>query len=279
MKKVVLITGANSGVGRSLALLSAFKGSVVVMVCRNKERGDKAKDEIIRLTGNNSVHLLIADLSSLDSIYNAAIEFKSRFDNLHVLVNNAGINLPSREITSDGYEKVFATNHLAYFFLTSLLLDVLKSTAPSRIINVSSNAHQAININDLMSEKKYDQYKVYGRSKMANILFTYELSERLRGSGVTVNALHPGVVKTNIYETVHGFPRFLIGLMMPFFISPDKSAEYIIPLMYSDEFNNVTGKYFVKTRETQTKPGSYDVDLRKKLWNVSENLTKKIKTY
>ncbi|MEI7483293.1 MAG: SDR family oxidoreductase [Ignavibacteriota bacterium] len=275
MEKVVLITGANSGVGRSLALLSASKGSSVVMVCRNRERGEKAKEDIIRLSGNNSVHLIIADLSSLDSVKNAAKEFKSGFNNLNVLVNNAGINLPSLEITSDGYEKVFATNHLAYFYLTSLLLGVLKSSAPSRIINVSSNAQSAININDLMSEKKYYQYKVYGRSKMANVLFTYELAERLKGTGVTVNAVHPGVVKTNIYETVHGFPRFLIGLMMPFFMSPGKSAEYIMPLMYSDEFNNVTGKYFYKTVETQTKKGSYDVDLRKKLWEVSENLVKK----
>jgi len=275
MEKVVLITGANSGVGRSLALLSASKGSSVVMVCRNRERGEKAKEDIIRLSGNNSVHLIIADLSSLDSVKNAAKEFKSGFNNLNVLVNNAGINLPSLEITSDGYEKVFATNHLAYFYLTSLLLGVLKSSAPSRIINVSSNAQSAININDLMSEKKYYQYKAYGRSKMANVLFTYELAERLKGTGVTVNAVHPGVVKTNIYETVHGFPRFLIGLMMPFFMSPGKSAEYIMPLMYSDEFNNVTGKYFYKTVETQTKKGSYDVDLRKKLWEVSENLVKK----
>ncbi|MCX6159382.1 MAG: SDR family oxidoreductase [Ignavibacteriae bacterium] len=274
MEKVVLITGANSGVGRSLALLSASKGSSVVMVCRNRERGEKAKEDIIRLSGNNSVHLIIADLSSLDSVKNAAKEFKSGFNNLNVLVNNAGINLPSLEITSDGYEKVFATNHLAYFYLTSLLLGVLKSSAPSRIINVSSNAQSAININDLMSEKKYYQYKAYGRSKMANVLFTYELAERLKGTGVTVNAVHPGVVKTNIYETVHGFPRFLIGLMMPFFMSPGKSAEYIMPLMYSDEFNNVTGKYFYKTVETQTKKGSYDVDLRKKLWEVSENLVK-----
>jgi NAD(P)-dependent dehydrogenase (short-subunit alcohol dehydrogenase family) len=276
MEKVVLITGANSGIGRSLAMLSASKGYAVVMICRNKERGEKAKEDIIRLTGNKSVHLILADLSSLDSIRNAIKEFKSRFNKLQVLVNNAGINLPSREITSDGYEKVFATNHLAYFYLTSLLLDVLKSSAPSRIINVSSNAHSAVDINDLMSEKKYDQYKVYSCSKMCNILFTYELSKRLKGSDVTVNAVHPGVVKTNIYETVHGFPRFLIGLMMPFFMSPDKSAEYILPLMYSDEFNNVSGKYFVKTRETQTKTGSYDIELRKKLWNISENLIKKI---
>lgn len=275
MTKIVLITGANSGVGRSLTLLSASKGDTVVMICRNKERGEKAKEEIIRSSGNNSVHLIIADLSSLDSVKNAAIEFKTKFNSLHILVNNAGINLPKRELTSDGYEKVFATNHLAYFYLTSLLLDTLKSSVPSRIINVASNAHTAIDINDLMSERKYEQYKAYGRSKMANILFTYELAEKLKGFNVTVNAVHPGVVKTNIYETVHGFPRFLIGLMMPFFLSPRESAERILPLMYSDKFNNISGKYFVNSKDTLTKKGSYDLDLRKKLWDISETFINK----
>jgi NAD(P)-dependent dehydrogenase (short-subunit alcohol dehydrogenase family) len=157
-----------------------------------------------------------------------------------------------------------------------LLLDNLKASAPSRIINVASNAHSEIDINDLMSEKNYEQYKVYCRSKMANILFTYELAERLKGTSITVNAVHPGVVKTNIYETVHGFPRFMIGLMMPFFISPEKSAERILPLMYSEEFNNVSGKYFVNTKEARTKKGSYDIDSRKKLWAISENLINKL---
>lgn len=275
MQKTVLITGANSGVGKALSLLSASKGYNVVMVCRNKQRGESARDEIILSTGNNSIQLIITDLSSLDSVKYAADEFRDKFKNLDVLVNNAGINLPHRELTIDGYEKVFATNHLAYFHLTLLLLDVLKSSAPSRIINVSSNAHTEIDINDLMSSEKYDQYKVYGKSKMANILFTYELAERLKGSGVTVNAVHPGVVKTNIYETVHGFPRFLISLMMPFFMSPQKSAEYIFPLMFLDDFKDVSGKYFAKTKETFTKKGSYDLDLRRKLWEISEKLINK----
>ncbi len=275
MSKTVLITGANSGVGKSLSLFSAMKGDTVVMVCRNKLRGELARDEIIRTTGNKSVHLIIADLSSLDSVKYAADEFRSNFNNLHILINNAGINLPVRELTVDGYEKVFATNHLAYFYLTKLLLDLLKLSSPSRIINVSSNAHAEIDIDDLMSVKKYDQYKVYCHSKMSNILFTYELAERLKETEVTVNAVHPGVVRTNIYETVHGFPRFLIGLMMPFFISPSKSAQYILPLMYSEKFRNVSGKYFVKTRETATKKGSYDVEVRKKLWEISEKLINK----
>ena len=275
MNKIVLITGANSGVGKSLALQSALKRSTVVMVCRNKDKGEKARDEIISISKNESVHLIIADLSSLDSIKKASEEFKSNFNNLHILVNNAGINLPQRELTVDGYEKVFATNHLAYFYLTSLLLDVLKSSAPSRIINVASNAHSEIDLNDLMCEKKYDQFKTYSRSKMANILFTYELAERLNGTQITVNAVHPGVVNTNIYNTVHGVPKFIIKLIMPFFITPDKSAEYIIPLMYSDKFNNVTGKYFVKTKEADTKKGSYDTETQKKLWSISENLINK----
>lgn len=276
MGKIVLITGANSGVGRSLAVQSALKGSTVVMVCRNKEKGEKAKEEIIRVSENKSVHLIIADMSSVNSVKNATEEFKSKFNNLHILVNNAGINLSHRELSADGYEKVFATNHLAYFYLTSLLLDILKSSAPSRIINIASNAHSEIDINDVMSERNYNYFEVYKHSKMANILFTYELSERLKGSHVTVNAVHPGVVNTSIYNTVHGLSGFLIALMKPFFMSPGKSAEYIIPLMYDDKFNNVTGKYFVKTKETLTKKGSYDIDVRKKLWYISENLIRKV---
>ncbi len=272
MGKIVLITGANSGIGKSLAVQSAINGSTVVMLCRNIVKGEKAKDDVIRLSNNESVHLIVADLSSLDSVKKAGNEFISKFNNLNVLVNNAGVSLPQREITVDGYEKVFATNHLAYFYLTSLLLDVLKSSAPSRIINVASNAHSEIDLKDLMSEKNYVQFTAYKHSKMANILFTYELADRLKGYGVTANAVHPGVVNTDIYNSVHGFPGLLISLMKPFFMTSEKSAEYIIPLMYSDEFYNVSGKYFVKTKNTLTKNGSYDIDIRKRLWDICENL-------
>jgi len=275
MEKIVLITGANSGVGRALAFQSALKGSTVVMISRNKERGERAKEEIIKLSDNKSVHIIVADMSFLNSIKSAAKQFKNSFNNLHVLVNNAGINLPHRELTADGFEKVFATNHLAYFFLTNLLLDVLKASAPSRIINIASNAHSELDINDVMSEKNYNHFDVYKHSKMANILFTYELSERLKSTQVTVNAVHPGVVKTNIYNTVHGIPGFFIGLIKPFFMSSEKSASYIIPLMYEEKYKNVTGKYFVKTKETSTKNGSYDIPVRKKLWDISESLTSK----
>lgn len=275
MKKTVLITGANSGVGKALALLCAKDRFNVVMVCRDKLRGENAKKEIIEKSKSDAVSLLIADLSSMEAIYNLAQELKSNFDRLDVLVNNAGLSLPRRELSKDGYEKVFAVNHIGYFYLTNLLLDCLKLQKNSRIINISSQAHQPIDFNDLMSEKDYKQYKTYGRSKTANIMFTYELAERLKQTNITVNCLHPGVVRTNIYDNVPFPANLLISIMKPFFLSSESSAKYIFPLINSDKYVNTTGKYFVKGKEKESKHFTYNKEDWQKLWELTENLINK----
>lgn len=275
MNKAILITGATSGIGKSLSKLCAKAGYEVIITGRRKEKAEKALEDIIQYSANKSVRLFTADLSTLKGIEDLAGEVKSVYNKLNVLVNNAGLSLPKREITPDGIEKTFAINHLGYFYLTELLLDLLKSSAPSRIINVASEAHSIIDYKDMMSEKKYNQYKVYGMTKTENIMFTYMLSEKLKGTGVTANCLHPGVVRTGIYDNVPMPARALINIMKPFFISPEKSAEYIFPLISDDKFSGITGKYFIKDREKESKNFTYDTAKQKELWKYTRDLITK----
>jgi len=202
--RICMVTGANAGIGRITALGLAKKGATLIMVCRNRERGEEALNHIKEETGNDSVHLLLADLSSQSSIRQLAADFKTQYPGLHVLINNAGIAPARRTITEDGLEMQFAVNYLAPFLLTGLLLDVLIASAPSRIINVSAAYHEKsppINFDDLQSEREpYDNRKVYAWTKLANIMFTYEITRRLRGTGVTANCLHPGVIETKLMQ-------------------------------------------------------------------------------
>ncbi len=215
--KVVLVTGANSGIGRAASLALAKMGATVVMVARNKERGEAARSEIIRESQNSSVDLLLADLSSLESVRQLATEFQKKYAKLHVLINNAGLFNQRRHVTMDGYEDTFATNYLAPFLLTNLQLDLLKASAPSRIINVSSVGHYNghINFDDLNLEKEYGGWKAYGQSKLALVLFTHELAKKLQGTSVTVNAVHPGTVATNIWSRPLGPVGFIMALPKP----------------------------------------------------------------
>lgn len=272
MKKTILITGATSGIGKSLAKLCAKAGYEIIMTGRNKEKAEAAFREVIEYSESKSVRLILADFSSLKEIVKLAAEVKSDYKRLDVLVNNAGLSLPKRQLSADGIEKVFAINHIGYFYLTGLLLDLIKSSSPSRIINVASEAHSEIDFNDLMSENKYNQFKAYGSSKAANIMFTYELAERHKEFYVTANCLHPGVVRTNIYDNVPFLAKMLITMMKPFFISPDKSAEYIFPLISSEQYKKVTGKYFIKGKESSSKEFTYNKDLHKKLWEITDNI-------
>src|SRR5260370_11712775 len=192
--KVVLVTGANAGIGRAASLALAKKGATVVMVARDKERGEAARSETIRESQNASVDLLLADLSSLESVRQLGIEFRKKYSKLHVLINNAGLFNRRRRVTMDGYENTFATNYLAPFLLTNLQLDLLRASAPSRIINVSSVGHYSghINFDDLNLEKEYGGWKAYGQSKLALALFTHELPKKLQAPILTVNTVHPG---------------------------------------------------------------------------------------
>lgn len=275
--RVCMITGANSGIGKATALGLAKMGATVVMVCRDRGRGDEARDEIRAESGNDSVDLFIADLSSQNSIRELAQSYTETYDQLHVLVNNAGVYFTKRHVTVDGFETTFAVNYLAPFLLANLLLDTLKSSAPARVINVAGAYHAkgTIDFDDLQGEKDYDGARANNQAKLALVLFTYELARRSEGTGVTVNCLHPGAVATGGVLKDPDFPLFsrvLYRLVTPFFKSPEKGAETTLYLASSPGVEDITGKYFVNKKITPSSPSSYDRPLARRLWEVSAEL-------
>jgi NAD(P)-dependent dehydrogenase (short-subunit alcohol dehydrogenase family) len=272
--RICLITGASSGIGKATALGLARAGATIVMVSREHDKGQKALSEIKEKTGNESMNLMVADLSSQQSVRKLAEDFADGYQHLHVLINNAGLFLPKRNVTVDGIETTFAVNHLAPFLLTNLLLDILKSGAPSRIVNVSSVAHWRghINFEDLQGEKEYSGARAYCQSKLGNILFTYALARRLAGTGVTANCLHPGAVATNLVRRNSGAWTFGWRLISPFMASPEKAAQICMHLASSPEVERTTGKYFVKKAAVPSSPESYDEDIAERLWRVSAQL-------
>jgi len=274
--RICLITGANSGIGKATALGLAKMGATVVLVSRDRARGEQAQSEIKAQSDNPNIDLLLADLSSQQSIRQLADDFKQRYSQLHVLINNAGVFSPRKRLTVDGIDMVFAVNQLAPFLLTNLLLDVLKASAPARIVNVSSDSHEAnyLKLDDLQSEKHYRPMRAYGQSKLALVLFTYELARRLEGTGVTANCLHPGFVATNIAQ--RGLPppvRLLAKPIFLFGISPEQGARTSIYLASSPDVEGVTGKYFVKSVPRQSAPLTHDESLQHKLWQVCAVMT------
>ena len=274
-EKTCMITGANRGIGKAIALGLAERGATVVMVCRDSHRGEFAQTDIRAATGNHAVHLMVADLASLDSIRQLANEYQERYQQLNVLVNNAGVAKVQRTVTADGFETTFAVNYLAPFLLTNLLLDVLRGSTPSRIVNVSSLVHKwgEINFVDLQGEKHYDIDKAYNQSKFSNLLFTYELARRLRGTNITVNSMEPGMTATEFGREYTGFKAFMNRVWRPFMASPEKAAETAIYLACSLEVEGVSGKHFVKSRSVKSSKTSYDEGLAQRLWKVSEQLT------
>jgi NAD(P)-dependent dehydrogenase (short-subunit alcohol dehydrogenase family) len=268
--KVAMVTGANSGMGKEIALALARNGATVVMVCRDPGRGEAARVDVQQKTGNGAVELLIADLSSQHSIRHLVEQFEARHDRLHVLVNNAGVELPKRLETADGLETVFATNHLGPFLLTNLLLPALTAGAPSRIVTVSSAVESMakIDFDDLQSTKSYNEIRVYNSSKLANVLFTYELARRLAGTGVTANAVEPGFVKTNLKVP---FPFSLFSFMRG---PAAEGAKPTVFLASSAEVEGVSGSFFNrKGVATKSSELSQDEGLAKRLWLVSAELT------
>ena len=281
--KICIVTGSNSGIGKETALSLAKMGATVVMVVRDQDRGAKARTEIIRQTGNNFVDLMICDLSSMDSIRRFAKEFKKKYDRLEVLINNAGALFNRREVTQEGFERTFAVNYLGPFLLTHELLDLLKSSAPSRIINVSSGLAKngLVDLDDLQSEKNYVGTKayssvrapVYANTKLMLIMFTYELSRRLKGTGVTANVLMPGFVATNLGKNSGSLSSSIMFKMVrPMQVNAKKGAETSVYLASSDDVKNVTGKCFAKKKEAMTCPASYDEERQKLLWNRTETI-------
>jgi retinol dehydrogenase-14 len=274
--KTVLVTGGTNGIGLVTARELARMGAQVTIVSRNAEKCASVAEAIRTKTGN-PVDFIAADLSTLAGINEAAASFKQRHTRLHVLVNNAGAMFVRRKLSADGYEMTFALNHLNYFLLTILLLDLLKASAPARIVNVSSGSHLGASLDfaNLQGEKHYRGMQAYGQSKLTNVLFTYELARRLEGTGVTANALHPGTVAT-------GFARnnglvFDIGTKFAglFFRKPEQGAQTSIYLASSPEVEGVTGKYFFDCQAVDSSPLSHDQVLANRLWQISLELTGK----
>ncbi len=263
--RIAMVTGANAGIGRETVRGLAIAGMRVVLVCRNRERGEEAIADVRKDTGNDRLTLLRADLSSQASIRNLVKTYLSEFSELHVLINNAAVISETRELTEDGIEKQFAVNHLAPFLLTRLLLDVLKQSAPARIINVSSQMHQRTDwdFGNLQGEKDYHPRRVYAQTKLANVLFTKELARRLEGTGVTANALHPGTVATGLFGRFLGLPRWLRFLSDWYGISPERGAETSIYLATSPEVAQTTGEYFRNCRPSPCNPLAEDKQTRR----------------
>jgi retinol dehydrogenase-14 len=271
--KICLVTGGTSGIGKATAQALAQMGATVVLVGRNAEKCAAAVDEIKQVSGNKAVEALVADLSIMADVHRLADQFKAKYSTLDVLVNNVGAFFMQRHITSEGFEATFALNHLSNFLLTNLLLDTLKARAPARIINVSSDAHKRahLDFDDLQSEKKYAE--VYGRSKLANVVFTYELARRLSGTGVTANVLYPGLVRTGFAHNMGVVLSSIIDFFMRFVgLTPEQGAQTSIYLASSPEVKNITGKYFEKSTDVPSNPVSYDEATWTRLWEISARL-------
>jgi retinol dehydrogenase 14 len=272
--KVALVTGGTSGIGKATAMALSAMGADVVVVGRDRERGERAAAEVRAQTGGR-VDLALADLSSQAEVRALAEEFKRRYDRLDVLVNNAGLVQSTRTETADGLESTFAINHLAPFLLTNLLLDMLKQSAPSRVVTVSSEAERWGNIDfdDLQSKKKYRGFPVYGMTKLANIMFTYELAERLKGTDVTATCMHPGAVNTRFGTNNRGPMTILFRAFKPFMRTPEQGADTVIWLAASPDVEGVSGRYYADRKPLEPKKIANDPAARRRLWEESERLT------
>jgi retinol dehydrogenase 14 len=276
--KTCVVTGANSGIGKETALGLARMGARVVLVCRNARKGELALSEIQRETGSTQLDLLLADLSSLASVRALTAQVQQRYPRLDVLINNAGAAVPSRTLSADGIEMTLAANHLGPSLLTCLLLDLLKSSAPSRIVNVSSEAQRnaRLEMDDLQfARRKYHALAAYGQSKLLMNAFTFELARRLEGTGVTANCLHPGVVATNIWPPdAPWFFKLAVAAMKPFMLDATRGAEVTLYVATAPEVAGVSGQYFVKSKVAPSSPLSRDPKVMADVWRWTEKTVK-----
>jgi NAD(P)-dependent dehydrogenase (short-subunit alcohol dehydrogenase family) len=274
-RKTCVVTGANSGIGKEIVRGLAAKGWRVLMVARDRERGEDARAEVSRSTGSSTVELVICDLASQRQVRELASTVLDRCDRLDVLVNNAGLVLGKRMLTEDGFETTFAVNHLAPFLLTNLLLERLKASTPARIVTVASDAHRGatIDFDDPGGRRGYSPWRAYSQSKLANILFTRELARRIRGSGVSANCLHPGVVRTGFGRQGPVSVRVgvrIIGLLL---LSPKKGADTALWLATSPDVEGANGGYYEKRRLANPSRAARDSEAAKRLWRLSQELT------
>lgn len=272
-KKVCVISGANSGIGRATAMEIARADYRTVLLCRRQ--GDDTVKAIKLATGNKDVHYIHTDFSDSNSIKAMADDFYKRFGTLDVLINNAGSMWGKQHLTKDGIEYTFAVNHLGYFLTTYYLMEALRRPTNARIINVASDAHRVgtISLANINFDGNYSQGKVYAQSKLANVLFTYTLAERLAETGITVNCLHPGAVASGFGQYASPRMKKAFQLLRPFMITPEKGARTTLYLALSDEVAGITGKYFKKKKQAASSALSYDKELQTKLWALSEELT------
>lgn len=274
--KTVLITGATGGIGKETAKALALEGAEVIIVGRNEEKTIKTVDEIKKFSNNKKIDFLIGDLSSQEDVRKVAQQFLNSGKPLHILVNNVGQYFPKFMESVDGIEMTFALNHLSYFLLTNLLLERIIESGNGRIINVSSVAHKffKLNFDDLECRKFYIGFVAYCKSKLANILFTRELSKKLKNTKVTVNALHPGVVATSFGKMSWWYDLFFNTIGRPFQLSPEKGAKTTIYLCTSPDVEGITGEYFVKCKIAPVSKFAKNDEAAKKLWEISEKMTK-----
>jgi len=272
--KTCVVTGTTSGIGKETAVALAAAGARVAIVCRTRDKGEPALAEIRQRSGG-AVDLFVADFASQRAVRALAVRLAAALPRVDVLVNNAGLIMDERVLTEDGLETTFAVNHIGYFLLARLLQPKLCASAPARIVNVASRAHRSgtIRFDDLMGARGFDGWKAYTQSKLANVVFTYELARRLAGTGVTVNSLHPGVVASGFGNAGPTLIRLGVRIGRPFMKTPARGAETSIYLASAPEVQGVSGKYFVNRREARSSHESYDPAIAARLWTVSEELT------
>jgi NAD(P)-dependent dehydrogenase (short-subunit alcohol dehydrogenase family) len=272
--KVVVITGATSGIGQIAAERLAGMGARMVLVARDKTRGEAALARLraINPAANHTIHY--ADLSSIADAKRVAAEIAAAEPRIDVLINNAGALFSSRQVTSDGLEMTFATNHMAYWIMTHGLRERLVASKPARIVNTASDAHkgQSLDLDDLQAAKSYSAFKVYGRSKLANILFTRALARRTAKAGVTANCLHPGFVNTRFGDRSGGLLSIVVRIAKLFAITPEKGAETIVYLASSPEVANTSGEYFYQLRPATPTKQALDDATGERLWEITKKL-------
>ncbi|MNC09040.1 Cyclopentanol dehydrogenase [compost metagenome] len=270
--EIVLVTGGNSGMGLATTIEMARRGAKVIMACRSRTRGEAALAEARRQSGSQEIELMLCDLASFDSIRSFAEEFLAAYPVLDVLINNAGVVTVKRELTLDGYEMDFGVNHLGHFLLTNLLLGALKKAEQGRVVVVASGAYKIgkLYLEDHTLSRGFNPAKAYARSKLANILFTRELAARLQGTGVTVNAVHPGAVGTSIgVNRETGFGRSVLKLLSYFFLTPEQGADTAVYLATAPELSNISGQYYYRRQVQELSPRAADTREAARLWQWS----------
>jgi NAD(P)-dependent dehydrogenase (short-subunit alcohol dehydrogenase family) len=273
--QTVLITGANSGIGFAAADVLARRGARVLMLCRDRSRGEDARGRLRALATGPAPQLYLADLSSQAEIRRVAEEIREDYGHVDVLLNNAGGVFAKRELTADGIERTFATNHLAPFLLTTLLLDSVLAAPRGRVVTVASEVYaKRLDVDNLQSERRHQFFKAYQRSKLCNILFAFELARRLHESSATSNAVSPGPSKTRFGDNMSGaagaFPKIMKRL--PVFAPPERGAQTLVYAATAPELDGVSGRFFFKSAEYETKPVTHDLDAAARLWDISEQL-------